>query len=176
MLIENRGKKPTVSETAFVDEEAKVIGNVIIGDHSYIASGVVIRGDLARVVLESYAAVQDGTLLYPAEHFMDGLMEHKEILIGSHVIIGKYCIIQATYVGDAVFIGSSSVLDRECQISDGTVVAAGTVVPPWMIVPPRVVVGGQPAREYRRLSPGDVEKQRENAETYSKFVEKVLKR
>ena len=41
-------------------------------------------------------------------------------------------------------------LDRECQISDGSVVASGSVVPPWMIVPPRIVVGGQPAREYRR--------------------------
>ena len=176
MLIESRGKKPSVTETAFVDEEAKVIGNVIIGDHCYLAPGVVVRGDLARVVLESFTAVQDGTILYPAEHFMNGLMEHKEILIGSHVIIGKYCVIQATYIGDAVFIGSTSVLDRECQISDGSVVAAGSVVPPWMIVPPRIVVGGQPAREYRRLSPGDVEKQKENAETYSKFVEKVLKR
>lgn len=176
MLIESRGKRPSVAETAFVDEEAKVIGNVIIGDNCYIAPKVVVRGDLARVVLDTYTAVQDGTILYPSEHFMNGLMEHKEILIGSHVIIGKYCVIQATYIGDAVFIGSSSVLDRECQISDGSVVAAGSVVPPWMIVPPRIVVGGQPAREYRRLSPGDVEKQKENAETYSKFVEKVLRR
>ena len=46
MIRPFRGVRPTIASSAYVDESAQVIGDVVIGDESSVWMNAVIRGDV----------------------------------------------------------------------------------------------------------------------------------
>lgn len=170
-VLKHKGVEPQVHESAYIDELARIIGDVRIGEHVYIGPGVTIRGDLGRVTIGNYVVIQDNATIYPPEVFLDGTLDHGSIIIGNYVLIGKGAVVQGSYIADYCFIGNNAVIERESQLNQGDVILPGSVVPNKAVVPPESVMAGNPANLIRKLSHGEQERHEEFIEAYIRFVE-----
>ena len=59
MFYSFEGIKPVVHPSAFVHEQATVIGDVWINEDVYIGPGAVLRGDWGRITIEKGSNVQE---------------------------------------------------------------------------------------------------------------------
>jgi carbonic anhydrase/acetyltransferase-like protein (isoleucine patch superfamily) len=128
MLYENpAGMKPRVAESAIVHEDAKIIGNVCIGDNVRIGPNAVIRadepcleGNLEGIVVEPDVCIQDDVIIHA--------------LSGTSVRIGKgttlaheAMIIGPCDVGENCFIAFKCLLFK-ATLGDGVVIQHGALV------------------------------------------------
>ena len=59
-----KGIMPVVAETAYVDEAAAVIGDVVIGADSSVWPMTAIRGDVNKIRIGERTNIQDGSVLH----------------------------------------------------------------------------------------------------------------
>jgi carbonic anhydrase/acetyltransferase-like protein (isoleucine patch superfamily) len=144
MLRSFKSTTPNVHVSAYVDESAQVIGDVIIGAESSIWMNVVVRGDVHHIRIGRRTNVQDLTMV----HVMRGTHPTH---IGDEVTIGHSAVIHGCTIEDRCLIGMGAILLNGCIIGADSIVAAGTLVPEGMQVPAGSLVMGAPARVKRAL-------------------------
>ena len=59
--------RPQIHPDAYVHPDAVVIGDVLIGAHSSLWPGAVLRADFGRIVIGERTSIQDGTILHTTE-------------------------------------------------------------------------------------------------------------
>jgi len=64
MIIPYQGVRPSVAETVYVADGAKIIGNVTIGDHASIWFNCVLRGDIAPITIGQRTNIQDLSVIH----------------------------------------------------------------------------------------------------------------
>lgn len=129
---------------AWIMDNARVLGDVTLGEDVSVWCGAAIRGDVAPVTIGARTNVQDNVVV----HCDSGDANH----IGSDVTIGHAAVVHGIHVGDGCLIGIGARLLAGSVIGDGCLVAAGTVVPPGLRVPDGMVVMGVPGRVVRPVS------------------------
>ncbi len=140
-----QGKIPKIDPTAWVAENAVVIGDVEIGARSSVWYNVVIRGDTNYVRIGEDTNIQDGTILHVET--VGG-----PCLIGNRVTIGHRAVVHGCTVEDDALIGISATVLSYSKIGKESVVAAGTLIKEGQIVPPRTLMVGVPAKERGAVS------------------------
>jgi carbonic anhydrase/acetyltransferase-like protein (isoleucine patch superfamily) len=144
MLRPFKSVMPDVDASAYVDESAQIIGDVVIGAESSIWMNVVVRGDVHHIRIGRRTNVQDLTMV----HVMRGTHPTH---IGDEVTIGHSAVIHGCTIEDRCLIGMGAILLNGCTIGADSIVAAGTLVPEGMRVPPGSLLMGAPARTKRAL-------------------------
>lgn len=152
-------KTPRISPTAFIAENATIIGDVEIGDDASIWYGVVLRGDVGAIRIGARANIQDLSMV----HMSGGAFD---TLVGSDVVVGHGAILHSAHIGQGALVGMGAILLDDCEIGEGAVVAAGSVVPPRMTVPSFSMVRGAPAKVVRELGAEEREMGRRGAAGY----------
>ncbi|GAA1014020.1 gamma carbonic anhydrase family protein [Nocardiopsis tropica] len=135
---------PRVAETAWVADNATVIGDVDLGDGVGVFYGAVIRGDMATVAVGAHSNVQDGVVL----HADPGV----PLTVGERVSIGHNAVLHGCTVGDDVLVGMGATVLNGAVIGAGSLIAANALVPQGMEIPPGSMVAGVPAKVRRELS------------------------
>ena len=64
MILEYQGKYPKIDPTAFIAENATVIGDVEIGPETSIWFHSIVRGDLNYIRIGSNCNIQDSCVLH----------------------------------------------------------------------------------------------------------------
>ncbi len=159
MIRNYRGFVPQIAATAYVDPQAVVIGDVVIGEHTSIWPCAVIRGDVDSIRIGSRCSIQDGTVVHVQS-------DEYEVHVGDDVTVGHRVILHGCTVGSRCLIGMGSILLNGAKIGDGCIVAAGALIPERMEVPPGSLVMGQPGKVRRQVTPEDVEKMKEGVQGY----------
>ncbi len=172
-IITYKGMTPKIGKDTIINETARIIGDVSIGDKCYIGSNVTVRGDLAHIVIGNYNIIEDDTLIYPGEEYSDGLLSHSEMIIGSYGVIEKKCIIQANYIGDYFKICNGAIVEKGTQLNEGVFVLSGSVVASGAIIPPMSVLIGNPAHILRKLSFGEKERHESYIEAYYELMKRI---
>jgi gamma-carbonic anhydrase len=149
MLRPYRGTMPTVHETAYIDQSAQVIGDVVIGDASSVWMNVVIRGDVHRIRIGDRTNVQDGTIVHV-------MRDTHPTLIGDDVTIGHGAVVHGCTIADRCLIGMGAILLNGATIGEDSIVAAGTLVVEGAVIPPRSLVMGSPGKVRRPLTDEEV--------------------
>lgn len=162
MIRAYRGIVPTVAPSAFVDESAQVIGDVVIGEESGVWMTVVMRGDVNFIRLGDRSNIQDGTIV----HVMRGT--HPTI-IGNEVTIGHAACIHGCTIEDRVLIGMGAIVLNGAVIGHDSIVAAGALVVEGATIPPRSLVMGSPAKVRRALTDEEVESIGRYASNYVRY-------
>src|SRR5512147_3070995 len=90
-------KAPRIPESAFVANEATVIGNVTLGERASVWPGVVIRGDSEAIRIGDLCNVQDGAVL----HADPGC----PLALGNGVSVGHQAMLHGCTVGEGALIG-----------------------------------------------------------------------
>lgn len=129
--------EPELDPTAYVDENAVVIGAVRIGEESTIWPCAVLRGDLGRIVVGARTSIQDGAVLHTTPE--------RPTVIGSDCIVGHLAHVEGATVEDGAVVGSGAVVLAGCQVGAGAIVASGAVVLAGTQVPAGALVTGVPA-------------------------------
>jgi carbonic anhydrase/acetyltransferase-like protein (isoleucine patch superfamily) len=169
MLESYKGVEPRVAATSYIAENAHVIGDVHIGEHSSVWYNCVLRGDCYYIRIGDYTNIQDGTII----HVTTG--EHATI-IGNRVTVGHAVVLHGCTVKDRSLIGIGSIVLDGAVIGEDCLVAAGSLVTPGTIIPPRSLVMGSPARVRRELTEAEVARMDENWKHYVEYKDVYLAR
>ncbi len=143
---------------AAIADNARITGEVEIGQDSTIWFGVVIRGDDALVSIGRRTNVQDLSMI----HADPGVPN----VIGNEVTIGHGCVLHGIRVGDRSLIGMGAILLAGSVVGEDCIVGAGAVVKENFEVPAGHLVAGVPARIIRPITDAEREHLRHAAEGY----------
>ena len=145
-----QGVTPKIDPSAFIAENAVIIGNVEIGPNSSIWYGVVIRGDVNKIRIGANTNIQDGTVIH-----VDAQGEHWEgipTLIGDNVTVGHKALLHACTVESNAFVGMGSIVLDGAVVEEGAMLAAGAVLTPKKRIPKGQLWAGAPAKYFRDLT------------------------
>lgn len=145
-LIEVKGIKPVIAESAWLASNAIITGDVQIGDQSSVWYGVVIRGDVNKIRIGNGVNIQDLTMVH-------GTVGRGDTLIGDNVSIGHRAIIHGCQIEDNVLIGMGAIILDDVLIPSNTIIAAGAVVTSGTKIEAGYIYAGTPARKLKPLDP-----------------------
>ncbi|MFC1907536.1 gamma carbonic anhydrase family protein [Chloroflexota bacterium] len=143
MIIEYNGKKPRISEKAFVAPNATIIGDVEVADNASIWFGAQVRGDLGKITVGGGSSIQDNAVV----HADAG----KQTIIEEDVTVGHAAVLHSCTVKRGAVIGIKSVILDEAVVGEQAMVAAGSVVTSGTQIPSRHLAAGIPARIKKEL-------------------------
>lgn len=127
------GLEPQIADSAYVDEAAVVIGDVVIEADASVWPNTTLRGDYGQIVVGERSNVQDNAVL------------HEDAVLDSDVTVGHSAIVHACTVESDALVGMNAVVLDDATIGEGAVVGAGSVVTEGTEVPPETLVVGTPA-------------------------------
>ena len=163
MILPYRGKTPRVHPTAFVEESARVIGDVVLGENSSVWFNAVLRGDVGPIRVGEESNIQDGCVV----HTTRGL---SETVLGRRVSVGHNAILHGCTVRENCIVGMGAILMDRVEVGEWSIVAAGTVLTIGTKVPPRSVVAGVPGRVVKEADEDNVRQIASNWEEYVRLV------
>jgi len=164
---------PVLGERVYVDEAARVIGEVALADDVSVWPGTIIRGDVNHVRIGARTNVQDGTIIHVSHHSPYNKAGYPT-LIGNDVTIGHGTIIHACTIEDACLIGMGACILDGATIQRHGFVGAGAVVGPGKVVGEGELWLGNPARFARKLSDQEIESLHYSAAHYVRLKDKYL--
>ncbi len=138
-----------ISDTAFIADGAKLIGNVIVGENVSIWYNCVIRADGTTVTIGDNSNIQDCCVVHVNENY--------PCVLGRNVSVGHGAILHSAVIEDNVLVGMGAILMDNCHIGANSVIAAGTVIPAGKVIPPRSLVIGSPGKVKRELSDDEIQ-------------------
>jgi carbonic anhydrase/acetyltransferase-like protein (isoleucine patch superfamily) len=143
------GVAPKIHETAFVAENAIVIGDVEIDEQSSVWFGSVLRGDVNYIRVGKRTNIQDGSIIHVSSKTHPTVLED-EITLGHRVTL------HGCYVETGCLIGIGAIILDGVRVGRNSLVAAGSLVTPNTQISPRSLVMGSPARVKRELTDDEI--------------------
>lgn len=135
-------ERSVIPSSAFVHQNANVIGKVIIGDRVHIAAGTSVRADEGSPFhIGSDTNIQDGVVMHALrdKHVHVG-NDAWAIYVGHNVSLAHDALVHGPcYIGDNTFVGFKAVVHdaivgANCYIGIGAVVV-GVEIPDGRLVP-----------------------------------------
>lgn len=163
MIIPHHGVTPQVSETAYIQQSAQVIGDVHIGPESSVWFNAVVRGDVCYIRVGARVNIQDNATVHV---FSGGV----PTLIGDGVSVAHNVVLHACTIHDFTLVGIGAVVLDGAEVGAECLIGAGAVVAPHTRVPPRSLVFGNPAKVARPLKSEEIAMLHRTAENYVRFA------
>src|SRR6476469_8660111 len=125
---------PTLGERAYIDESARVIGDVVLGEDVSVWPFTVIRGDVNFIRIGDRTNLQDGTVVHVSHDGPHAKLGGFATRIGSDVTIGHKAIVHACTIEDAVLIGMGAIVLDGAVVRKHGFVGAGALIAPGKVV------------------------------------------
>ena len=163
IIREFEGKLPRIDKTAYIADDAAVIGDVEIGAESSVWFGSVVRGDVNFIRIGERTNIQDQSVIHVNRGTHPTILED-EITIGHRVTL------HGCYVEKSCLIGIGSILLDGVRVGANSLVAAGSLLTPGNEVPPGSLVMGAPAKVKRQLWAEEIERLGYNWRSYVELI------
>jgi carbonic anhydrase/acetyltransferase-like protein (isoleucine patch superfamily) len=150
---------PAVNPSAYVDESAQVIGDVVIGAESSVWMNVVIRGDVNHIRIGNRTNIQDLTMVHV-------MREAHPTVIGDEVTVAHSAVVHGVTIENRVLVGMAAVLLNGVHVEPDCIIAAGTLLTEGTRIPSRSLVMGRPGKVKRRLTDEEIAEIRWYADAY----------
>jgi carbonic anhydrase/acetyltransferase-like protein (isoleucine patch superfamily) len=157
-IYELDGAAPQLAASAWVADNAQVMGDVVLGEDSSVWFGVTVRGDTDTIRIGRGSNIQDGSVL----HADMGL----PLTIGAHVTVGHQVMLHGCTIGDESLIGIGAIVLNGAKIGKNCLVGAGALVTEGKEFPDGSMIIGSPAKVVRQLTPEQIEGLRQSAKHY----------
>lgn len=145
LILSFQGKTPRIASSAFIAENATLIGDVEIGEEASVWFGCVLRADIGKIRIGARSNVQDLCCV----HMTDGL---SDTFVGEDVTVGHGVILHGCRVGDRALVGMGSILLDNSVLGEGSVLGAGSLLTPRSEIPAGHLALGRPARAQRPVT------------------------
>jgi carbonic anhydrase/acetyltransferase-like protein (isoleucine patch superfamily) len=149
---------PEVSDSAWVAENAVVIGKVHLGRDVGVWFGAVLRGDNELISVGDGSNVQEHTMMHTDIGF--------PLTVGAGCTIGHRAILHGCTIGNNSLIGMGAIVLNGAVIGENSLVGAGALVTEGKVFPPNSLIVGSPAKAVRELTAEQIEGMRAGAMNY----------
>ena len=149
---------PTIHQTAWVADNAQVLGDVKLAEGASVWFGVVIRGDTSTITVGKGSNIQDNSVL----HADIGM----PLVIGEGVTVGHQVMLHGCSIGNNSLIGIGAIVLNGAKIGNNCLVGAGALVTEGKEFPDGSMIIGSPAKATRMLSPEQIEGLKMSARHY----------
>ncbi|MDA0739080.1 MAG: gamma carbonic anhydrase family protein [Nitrospirae bacterium] len=167
MIKPYRGVLPTIATSAFVEDTAVVVGDVVIDSESSVWFNTVIRGDVHYIRIGHRTNIQDLSLLHVTH-------DTHPLIIGDDVTVGHHVTLHGCTIRNRVLIGMGSIVMDGAIIADDCIIGAGSLVTEGTIIPSHSLAIGSPARVKRPLNEKEVAWLKESASNYVQYASQYL--
>lgn len=147
-------KFPTIHPTAYIDDMAVVIGDVVIGADSSVWPMASIRGDVNYIRIGERTNVQDGTVIHVTSPH-PGAPEGVPTIIGNDITIGHRCMLHACTIEDGCLIGMGTTVLDNVVVRAGALIGAGSLVTEGKELEGGFLWVGRPVKKIRPLTDGE---------------------
>ncbi|CAN5269282.1 gamma carbonic anhydrase family protein [soil metagenome] len=149
MIKPFQDKTPKIHETAFIAENAVIIGDVEIGAESSVWYGSILRGDVNYIRIGARTNIQDASVIHVSSKTHPTILED-EITLGHRVTL------HGCYIETGCLIGIGAIILDGVRVGRNSLVAAGSLLTPNTQIPPRSLVMGSPAKVKRELREDEI--------------------
>jgi len=167
MIHSYKSIRPAISDTAFVADGARIIGDVHLGAHSSVWFNCVLRGDCFYIRIGDNTNIQDNTVI----HVTQGRFA---TIIGNCVTVGHSAVLHGCTVKDRCLIGIGAIVLDDVTIGEESFIAAGSLITPGTVIPPRSMVMGAPAKVRRQVTDSEVARIDEHWQHYVEYKNQYL--
>ncbi|GKU79523.1 gamma carbonic anhydrase family protein [Paenibacillus sp. L3-i20] len=158
MLVPFKGVLPTVHESCYIADGAKLIGDVTIGENSTVWFNAVLRGDLAPIKIGNNCNIQDGVVGH--------VNSNQPLILEDGVSVGHSAIIHGCTIGKGTLIGMGAIVLNGADIGEYALIGAGSIVTENKKIPSYTLSLGTPAKVVRELTEDDLQRMRKTMESY----------
>ena len=169
-----RDTLPTLGASTWVDESARVIGDVVLGEDVSVWPFTVVRGDVNFIRIGDRTNIQDGTVVHVSHDGPHAKLGGFATRIGSDVTIGHKAIIHACTIEDAVLVGMGAIVLDGAVVKKHAFIGAGALAAPGKIVGEGELWLGNPAKFVRLLSDRQIEHLHYSADHYVRLKDEYL--
>ncbi|MCY4614316.1 MAG: gamma carbonic anhydrase family protein [Nitrospira sp.] len=163
MIKAYRGVTPTIADTAFIEDTAVIVGDVVIESESSVWFHSVVRGDVNFIRIGRRTNVQDLSLLHVTH-------DTYPLILGDDVTVGHHVVLHGCTIHNRVLIGMGAVLMDGVVVGDDCIIGAGALVTEHTKIPPGSLVIGSPARVKRPLRETELAWLKESAQNYVRYA------
>jgi carbonic anhydrase/acetyltransferase-like protein (isoleucine patch superfamily) len=142
----------------WVAPDARVIGQVTLGEGASIWRGSVLRGDNEPIVIGARSNVQENCVLHVDPGF--------PLVIGENCTIGHKAMLHGCSIGDGSLVGMGATVLNGAKIGKNCLIGAGALVTEGMEVPDGSLVVGMPAKVRKQLPPEAIAGLQRSADKY----------
>ena len=140
---------PKIHESAYVADDAIVVGDVEIGAESSVWFGSILRGDVNYIRIGERVNVQDGTIIHVSSKTHPTVVEDE-------VTLGHRVTLHGCHIETGCLIGIGAIVLDGARIGKNSLVGAGSLVTPDTQIPPGSLVLGSPAKVKRELTEEEI--------------------
>ena len=170
MIRDFADKSPDIDSNAWVDPQATVIGDVLIGARASLWPGVVARGDINSIRIGAMSNIQDNSVLH-VTHAGPFAPQGFTLTIGSGVTVGHRVVLHGCEIGNDCLIGMGAIVMDGAVIEPGVMLGAGSLVPGGRRLETGFLYLGSPARRVRELHQDEVDYFAYSASHYAQLAE-----
>jgi len=167
MIKPYRGVLPTITSSAFIEDTAVIIGDVIIESEASVWFNSVIRGDVHYVRIGHRTNIQDLSLLHVTH-------DTHPLILGDDVTVGHHVVLHGCTIRDRVLIGMGSVVMDGAVIEDNCIIGARSLVTEGTVIPSGSLALGSPARIKRLLTEKELAWIKESAQNYVRYARQYI--
>lgn len=138
--------EPEIADSAYVDPQATIIGDVTIGPDATILPGAVLRGDGGEIILEEKANVQDNVTIHADDPTY-------QVYLEENAAVGHNAIVHNATIGAHSLVGMHATVLDDAVLEPYSAVAAKTLVLEDQTIPSHTMAGGSPAETIKEDIP-----------------------
>ena len=165
-IIDYKGKKPKISEKAFIMDNVVIIGDVIVEDGANIWPNTTIRADLNKIYIGKNTNIQDNSVIH--------VDFNCPCVIKDNCTIGHGAILHSTYIEDNCLVGMGSILLNNSTMKKGSMLGAGSMLTSKITVPEKELWLGSPAKFFRNLKPEEIEYNNNSWKEYLELAKNIF--
>ena len=160
--------EPKIHPTAYIADDAIIIGDVEIGEDASVWFGSIIRGDVNFIRIGARTNIQDMTMIHVSSKTHSTILE-EEITVGHNVTL------HGCHVERGCLIGIGAILLDGVRVGANSLVAAGSLLTPGTQIPPNSMVMGSPAKVKRQLTEDELAYLQKSWRNYVELKKHYLK-
>jgi carbonic anhydrase/acetyltransferase-like protein (isoleucine patch superfamily) len=149
---------PDIAATAYIADNATIIGKVKIENNASVWFNVTVRGDNETITVGQNSNVQEGAVLHTDMGY--------PLVVGELVTVGHQVMLHGCTVGDGSLIGMQAVVLNGAKIGKNCLVGAGALVTEGKEFPDNSLIIGSPAKAIRTLTTDDIARMQAGARHY----------
>lgn len=167
MILKYKNILPTIHETAFIEDSARIIGDVHIGEYSSVWFNSVVRGDVHYIRIGKRTNVQDNCTLHVTKDIYP-------LVLDDDITVGHNVVLHGCHIKSRCLIGMGAILLDDVEVGEDCIVGAGSVVTEGTKVPAGTLLFGTPARVKRDLRPDELQRIKRSANNYIGYAKDYI--